>query len=238
MSGGLREVLALYLDDSSPGARAAPGEVEGPAGAQAKAGAVLAIPDHRGDLVEPALLRLLADALEGAGVRVAEHPAATPRALGHGSLLGNGSGAPPTDTDSGNARVDFFLAPFDAAALGDPAAPLPPLDRVLVWIAAHPAGFERAARLLEQLARRRPGALAELVFLGARNPAEAATVFRRLAQAGSFRDRELRLRHVAALPSGPWLARLLLRGTPREAPPEFARIARELLRGSRLHSSP
>lgn len=239
MSGGLREVLALYLDDADPNGRGAPSEPVRPAGVGAQPGGVLAIPDHRGDLVEPALLRLLADALEGAGVRVAAHPAAPPQTLRPrgGDLLGNWCETRrATDAASGDAPVDLFLAPFDAAALGDPAAPTPPLDRVLVWIAAHPAGLDGARRLLARLAQRRPGARAELVFLGARSPAEAATAFRRLSQ--PHRDGELQLRPLAALPSGPWLARLLLRGSPREAPPEFERIARELLHGSRVHSPP
>jgi len=225
MAGGLREVLALYLDAPGPSVRAARPATRAPrqtrpAGArQQDSRAVLAIPTRNSDLVEPALLAILAEALTAAGLRVA--------------LRSDAAYQPPfvsvgvTPVRPCGIDVDLWLAPFAAERLDDPAAPLPPLDRVLLWVTGHPAGLQCTSLLLDQLARRRPGARAEVVFLGVRNVAEAATCFQRLALP---KDRDIALRHLAALPSGPWLARILVGGTPGDAPSEFRTIAQRLAR--------
>lgn len=226
MSGGLREVLALYLDESDPAHGGVPEPPDPqPAGrlSESETGCrtVLAIPSRRSDLVEPMLLGLLAAALTDEGLQLALYPGAayTAPALG----LGARTAAPWAGAATGEA--DLLLAPFAAEQLDNPAARLPPLDRVLLWIAGHPAGLQNVSRLLDRLAKRRPGARVELVFLGARNPAEAATCFQRLALP---RDRKIALRHLAVLPSGPWLARMLIRGSLGEAPREFHKIARQI----------
>ncbi len=207
MAKNLGDVLDLYLD-SAP-TPAAP--TQGPNAQSRAAGParVLAIPTGPSDLVEPALLSWLAMSLREHDLRVLIVAPPAPK--------------PWADL----AGFDFVLAPFSAEGLCPETARelLPPLDRTLLWTPTHPSALERTAARLRALARLRPGARADLVFLGSGGGAQAATSFRRLAAA---REETLTLRHAGVLPGGPWLARSLLHGPDDRAPGAMGEIARAL----------